>query len=141
MTICLGARADLMACLSTCLPASPKFHSHFSMPLLLQHPPPPASIPILDPVPPALSSALQPGSPKKPSSHTPASSPSPPALPLSHQVDPFSPDSPIKSAGIVSFPPDLFFVLRVVQLLRGLASGAPGGGGGMSREAGRGKGK
>ena len=39
------------------------------------------------------------------------------------QVDPFDPDSPIKKGGITTFPGDLFFVLRVVQLLRGLASG------------------
>ncbi|EIE21462.1 ABC1-domain-containing protein [Coccomyxa subellipsoidea C-169] len=41
----------------------------------------------------------------------------------SHRVDPFSPDSPIKSLGISHFPPDVFFVLRVMQLLRGLAGG------------------
>ncbi|BDA44687.1 probable AarF domain-containing protein kinase 1 [Coccomyxa sp. Obi] len=41
----------------------------------------------------------------------------------SHRVDPFSPDSPIKSLGIEHFPPDVFFVLRVMQLLRGLAGG------------------
>ncbi|PRW59732.1 putative aarF domain-containing kinase 1 [Chlorella sorokiniana] len=39
------------------------------------------------------------------------------------KVDPFSPDSPIKKCGIQKFPPDMFFVLRVVQLLRGLATG------------------
>lgn len=39
------------------------------------------------------------------------------------RVDPFSPDSPIKSLGISHFPPDVFFVLRVMQLLRGLAGG------------------
>jgi hypothetical protein len=46
--------------------------------------------------------------------------------PLDAQVDPFDPKSPIKQCAIVSFPPDLFFVLRVVQLLRGMASGACG---------------
>lgn len=39
------------------------------------------------------------------------------------RVDPFSPDSPIKALGIEHFPPDVFFVLRVMQLLRGLAGG------------------
>jgi predicted unusual protein kinase regulating ubiquinone biosynthesis (AarF/ABC1/UbiB family) len=39
------------------------------------------------------------------------------------KADPFDPDSPIKKAGIVTFPRDMFFVLRVVQLLRGLANG------------------
>ncbi len=38
-------------------------------------------------------------------------------------VDPFSPDSPIKALPIEHFPPDVFFVLRVMQLLRGLAGG------------------
>ena len=38
-------------------------------------------------------------------------------------VDPFDPDSPIKKMAIQTFPADLFFVLRVVQLLRGLANG------------------
>ncbi|KAL4431977.1 hypothetical protein ABPG77_000244 [Micractinium sp. CCAP 211/92] len=41
----------------------------------------------------------------------------------SGKADPFDPDSPIKQMGIQKFPPDMFFVLRVVQLLRGLASG------------------
>jgi len=40
------------------------------------------------------------------------------------QVDPFDPDSPIKKTAIEYFPPDMFFVLRVVQLLRGIAQGA-----------------
>ena len=35
-------------------------------------------------------------------------------------VNPFSPDSPIKGNAVKTFPRDLFFVLRVVQLLRGL---------------------
>ncbi len=39
------------------------------------------------------------------------------------QVDPFDANSPIKRAAIQSFPPDMFFVLRVVQLLRGMANG------------------
>ncbi|KAL6766353.1 AKC2 [Auxenochlorella protothecoides x Auxenochlorella symbiontica] len=39
------------------------------------------------------------------------------------KVDPFDPDSPIKKLGVSRFPKDLFFVMRVVQLLRGLASG------------------
>lgn len=39
------------------------------------------------------------------------------------KVDPFDPNSPIKRSAISSFPPDMFFVLRVVQLLRGLANG------------------
>lgn len=39
------------------------------------------------------------------------------------RVDPFSADSPIKKLAIQHFPPDVFFVLRVVQLLRGLAGG------------------
>ena len=38
-------------------------------------------------------------------------------------VDPFDPESPIKKLEIQHFPPDLFFVLRTVQLLRGLAQG------------------
>ncbi|KAI8476233.1 MAG: ABC1/COQ8 ser/thr kinase [Monoraphidium minutum] len=38
-------------------------------------------------------------------------------------VDPFDPSSPIKRAAIQYFPPDMFFVLRVVQLLRGIANG------------------
>jgi hypothetical protein len=40
------------------------------------------------------------------------------------QVDPFDQNSPIKQAAIEKFPPDMFFVLRVVQLLRGMANGA-----------------
>lgn len=40
------------------------------------------------------------------------------------QVDPFDKDSPLKQASIEKFPPDMFFVLRVVQLLRGMANGA-----------------
>jgi len=39
------------------------------------------------------------------------------------RVDPFDPDSPLQRAAIETFPPNLFFVLRVVQLLRGLSSG------------------
>jgi hypothetical protein len=39
------------------------------------------------------------------------------------QVDPFDKQSPIKQAAIEKFPPDMFFVLRVVQLLRGMANG------------------
>jgi hypothetical protein len=39
------------------------------------------------------------------------------------QVDPFDKNSPIKQAAIEKFPPDMFFVLRVVQLLRGMANG------------------
>ncbi|KAL3146246.1 hypothetical protein ABBQ32_002949 [Trebouxia sp. C0010 RCD-2024] len=34
------------------------------------------------------------------------------------KVDPFSPDDPLKKAPVNKFPPDLFFVLRVVQLIR-----------------------
>lgn len=39
-------------------------------------------------------------------------------LPKHHacSVDPFAPDSPIKAMGIEKFPPDMFFVLRVVQV-------------------------
>jgi hypothetical protein len=37
-------------------------------------------------------------------------------------VDPFSDDSPIKQAPITDFPKQFFLVLRVVQLMRGLAS-------------------
>ena len=44
-------------------------------------------------------------------------------LSSSHRVDPFAADSPIKSVSIERFPPDVFFVLRVVQMLRGLAGG------------------
>ena len=39
------------------------------------------------------------------------------------KVDPFDPESPIKKVSVEDFPPDLFFVLRVSQLLRGLANG------------------
>jgi hypothetical protein len=39
------------------------------------------------------------------------------------QVDPFDKNSPIKQAAVEKFPPDMFFVLRVVQLLRGMANG------------------
>ena len=42
---------------------------------------------------------------------------------LSCRVDPFAEDSPIKQLEISHFPPDMFFVLRTVQLLRGLAKG------------------
>ena len=42
------------------------------------------------------------------------------------QVNPFDPNSPIKQSAITTFPQDLFFVLRVVQLLRGMASGGSG---------------
>lgn len=38
-------------------------------------------------------------------------------------MDPFDQNSPIKQAAIEKFPPDMFFVLRVVQLLRGMANG------------------
>ena len=38
-------------------------------------------------------------------------------------MDPFSPDSPIKQLGISYFPPDVFFVLRTIQMLRGLSMG------------------
>ena len=43
-------------------------------------------------------------------------------------MDPFDPNSPIKQGGITSFPGDLFFILRVVQLLRGMGSGEEGRG-------------
>lgn len=33
-----------------------------------------------------------------------------------HRVDPFAPDAPIKSVAIETFPPDVFFVLRVIQV-------------------------
>jgi hypothetical protein len=60
------------------------------------------------------------------------------------KVDPFDKASPIKQCAITRFPPDMFFVLRVVQLLRGMANGefwcffcvvffAVGGGGGGGR--------
>lgn len=38
-------------------------------------------------------------------------------------VNPFDPNSPIKQVSVENFPSDLFFVLRVSQLLRGLANG------------------
>ena len=34
------------------------------------------------------------------------------------RVSPFDKDSPLKAMGVTRFPSDLFFVLRVVQLLR-----------------------
>ena len=34
------------------------------------------------------------------------------------RVDPFAKDSPLKAMAVESFPPDFFFVLRVLQLLR-----------------------
>ncbi|KAK9798604.1 hypothetical protein WJX73_007340 [Symbiochloris irregularis] len=37
------------------------------------------------------------------------------------RVDPFCKDSPLKAVPIKRFPPDLFFLLRVIQLLRGLS--------------------
>ncbi|KAK9811448.1 hypothetical protein WJX72_004052 [[Myrmecia] bisecta] len=39
------------------------------------------------------------------------------------KVDPFDEDSPLKKMGITTFPSDMFFVLRVVQLLRGMSFG------------------
>ena len=39
------------------------------------------------------------------------------------RVDPFAEDSPLKQSAITSFPSDLFFVLRVVQLIRGMKQG------------------
>jgi hypothetical protein len=55
------------------------------------------------------------------------------------RVDPFDKASPIKQCAITRFPPDLFFVLRVVQLLRGMANGGlwlfAGGGGGGGADA------
>lgn len=39
------------------------------------------------------------------------------------KVDPFDPESPIKKVGIDKFPKDMFFILRTVQLLRGLKEG------------------
>jgi len=39
--------------------------------------------------------------------------------PPKNRVDPFAPDAPIKSVAIETFPPDVFFVLRVIQV-RGL---------------------
>lgn len=40
----------------------------------------------------------------------------------SGKVDPFDRNSPIKQSAISKFPPDMFFVLRVVQLLRGMSN-------------------
>ena len=40
-----------------------------------------------------------------------------------HRLDVWSPDSPLKQTAISTFPKDLFFVLRVCQLLRGLSNG------------------
>jgi hypothetical protein len=34
------------------------------------------------------------------------------------RVDPFAKDSPLKAMAVEAFPPDFFFVLRVLQLLR-----------------------
>ena len=34
------------------------------------------------------------------------------------RVDPFAKDSPLKAMPVLEFPPDFFFVLRVIQLLR-----------------------
>ena len=39
------------------------------------------------------------------------------------KVDPFAEDSPIRQISISTFPPDIFFILRVTQMLRGLAGG------------------
>ena len=39
------------------------------------------------------------------------------------KVDPFAEDSPIRQVSITTFPPDIFFILRVTQMLRGLAGG------------------
>jgi hypothetical protein len=41
----------------------------------------------------------------------------------SSMQDPFAPSSALKTNPIVQFPQDYFFVLRVVQLLRGMALG------------------
>lgn len=38
-------------------------------------------------------------------------------------VNPFSAESPLKQCAITTFPPDFFFVLRVVQLIRGMKQG------------------
>ncbi|KAK9834339.1 hypothetical protein WJX81_008600 [Elliptochloris bilobata] len=38
------------------------------------------------------------------------------------RIDPFSADSPLKLIRVEEFPADFFFVLRVVQLLRGIAT-------------------
>ncbi len=40
-----------------------------------------------------------------------------------HRLDVWSPNSPLKQTAISTFPKDLFFVLRVCQLLRGLSNG------------------
>lgn len=42
---------------------------------------------------------------------------------LVRRLDVWSPDSPLKQTAISTFPKDLFFVLRVCQLLRGLSNG------------------
>lgn len=39
------------------------------------------------------------------------------------QMNPFDSGSTIKTAGIESLPPDMIFVLRVIQLLRGMKQG------------------
>ncbi|CAM9803706.1 unnamed protein product [Discosporangium mesarthrocarpum] len=39
------------------------------------------------------------------------------------EMNPLSPDCALKGNAVTSFPSDLFFVLRTVQMLRGLASG------------------
>ena len=39
------------------------------------------------------------------------------------RVNPFDPDSPIKALPVEKFPSDMFFVLRTVQLLRGVSRG------------------
>ena len=38
--------------------------------------------------------------------------------PVRCRVDPFAKDSPLKAMPVLAFPPDFFFVLRVIQLLR-----------------------
>lgn len=38
-------------------------------------------------------------------------------------VNPFDEDSPLKICPVSNFPPDLFFVLRVIQLIRGIKQG------------------
>jgi hypothetical protein len=38
-------------------------------------------------------------------------------------MNPFDSGSTIKTAGIESLPPDMIFVLRVIQLLRGMKQG------------------
>ena len=40
------------------------------------------------------------------------------------RVQPFAPDSTLKMLSTKSFPPDLFFLLRTVQMLRGIATAA-----------------